>query len=424
MEKQTIKYLIKDYQKMAREIEYVQRDMEFDENANYILIGVRRAGKSYMMYQDIYCQILSGKISAERFVYLNFEDERLCGIKKEELNLIIESYQEMYGMEKPYIYFDKIQNIDGWEKFVRRLADMKYRIMVTGSNAKMLSSDIATTLGGRFIPRYVYPFSFHEFTKFYSIELNENWEYDHGKCVSVFNAFEQYFEYGGFSECYRLQNKIEYLNSLYQKILLGDIVQRHQIRNPRVFRLLGKKTAESIMQPVSLSRMKNIIQSTGDNVSFPLLKDYYDYMTDACLIFELPNMASRLAQRETIKKKYFIDNGILRVFLTDNISPMLENLVAVTLFRKFRSDEEPRLFYYNKGVEIDFCIPEEKLAIQVSVDISQSIDTYSREMSSLLKFLDANEEYSGLIITYNQEKVISTGNRDINVVPIWKWLLK
>ena len=144
------------------------------------------------------------------------------------------------------------------------------------------------------------------------------------------------------------------------------------------------------MQPVSLSRMKNIIQSTGDNVSFPLLKDYYDYMTDACLIFELPNMASRLAQRETIKKKYFIDNGILRVFLTDNISPMLENLVAVTLFRKFRSDEEPRLFYYNQGVEIDFCIPEEKLSIQVSVDISKRIETYSLEMSSLLKFLDAN----------------------------------
>lgn len=425
MDKQIIKQVIGEYQSKIRGLSLTERPVTFDKAANYVLVGVRRAGKSYLLYQDIKKRLKEGAIDPNGFLYVNFEDERIADMSASELNIFVDCYKEMYGDREPLIYLDEIQNIDGWEKFARRLADQKYRVMITGSNAKMLSREIASTLGGRFIPRQVDPFSFTDYLRYKGIGLSQGWEYDPSVKTAVYRAFEDYFYYGGFAEGFNMADRKEYLNSLYQKILMGDIVERNKIRNSRVFRLLGKKLAQSVMQATALTRLRHIIESAGDRISLPVLKDYLEYMTDAYLIFGIPNFVSPLSDQETVKKRYFVDNGILNLFLFQGETQLLENLVAICLNRVYRNnDEELRLFYYSKNVEVDFVVPEVKMAYQVSYDIHKDQTTYDRETGSLLSFLSAFPDYRGIIISYDEEETLEINGKTIEVVPVWKWMCR
>ena len=423
MEKQIIKKVIGEKQLQLSKIELSPRLAGFDEKSCYVLVGIRRAGKSYTLYQDIQSKMASGKAIADDFLYVNFEDERIAPIQADELGLLLEAYWEMHDMKRPFIYLDEIQNVAGWEKFARRLAEEKYRIMITGSNAKMLSKEIASSLGGSYIQRNIYPFSFKEYFNFRGFTLEHNWEFNPENRLTVIRHFEEYFRYGGFAESFDKADKREWLTSLYQKILIGDIVERNNIRNPRVFRLLARKLAESVMQPTTLKRLEHIIKATGDSISMPVLKDYLDYMEDAYLTFSVPNLVSPLTDQQTTVKRYFADNGILGLFYTDGETKLLENIVAVHLNKQYRNTpDESRLFYYSKGVEVDFCIPETNTAIQVSYSIGDD-STYEREVGGLMKFLKAFKQYHGLVITWDTERQIMENDISIEVLPIWKWLL-
>lgn len=423
MDKQVIKTIIGEKQQEIKEVKLLQRGEIFDSQSRYVLTGIRRAGKSYTLYQDMLNKMSSGMAQVEDFLYIHFEDERIASIEAPELGLILDAYWEMYDQKHPYIYLDEIQNIIGWEKFARRLAESKHHVMITGSNAKMLSKEITTTLGGSYIPRDIYPFSFDEYLQYYNAKLDKNWEFNPEQRLSVIRHFNEYFYHGGFAESFKQQNKREWLTSLYQKILLGDIVERNKIRNPRVLRLLARKLAESVMQPTTLKRLENIIKSTGDSISQTVLKDYLGYMEDAYLIFSIPNLVSPLTEQQTIMKRYFADNGILNNFFINGETKLLENIVAIQLNKLYHNTEdETRLFYYNKGVEVDFCIPEIELAIQVSYKIDD-IDTYDREVDGLIKFLKAYKQYRGIIITWDTERQITEDGITIEVVPVWKWLL-
>ena len=423
MNKQLIKVIIGERQQAASSMKLHQREEYFDEHSNYVLVGIRRAGKSYTLYQDIQSKLLSGAAKTEDILYVNFEDERIASIRAEELGLLLDAYWEMYDQPKPYIYLDEIQNITGWEKFARRLSEAKHHVMITGSNAQMLSREIASTLGGSYIQRNIYPFSFEEYLSYYGIRLEKNWEFQPEQRLKVIRYFNEYFRFGGFAESFDKTDKREWLTSLYQKILMGDIVERNKIRNPRIFRLLARKLADSVMQPTTLKRLEHIIKSTGDSISPTILKDYLDYMEDAYLIFSIPNLVSPLTEQQTIVKRYFADNGILGLFLMDGETKLLENIVAVHLNKQYRNTvDELRLFYYNKGVEVDFCIPESNLAIQVSYSIDEA-DTYEREVGGMVKFLKANKQYKGLIITRDAERQINEDGINIVVIPVWKWLL-
>ena len=245
MEKQIIKKVIGEKQLQLSKIELSPRPAGFDEKACYVLVGIRRAGKSYTLYQDIQSKMASGKANADDFLYVNFEDERIAPIQADELGLLLEAYWEMHDMKRPCIYLDEIQNVVGWEKFARRLAEEKYRIMITGSNAKMLSKEIASSLGGSYIQRNIYPFSFKEYLNFRGFTLEHNWEFNPENRLTVIRHFEEYFRYGGFAESFDKADKREWLTSLYQKILIGDIVERNNIRNPRVFRILARKLGKT-----------------------------------------------------------------------------------------------------------------------------------------------------------------------------------
>ena len=424
MDKQIIKTVIAEKQQQIGKTKLLQRAGHFDEHACYVLVGIRRAGKSYTLYQDMQARLSAGNSKVEDFLYINFEDERLASIKSEELGLLLDAYWEMYDQKHPLIYLDEIQNITGWEKFARRLAEEKRHVMITGSNAKMLSREITSTLGGSYIQRNIYPFSFEEYLNYYGIQLDKNWEFQPDKRLTVLRHFNEYFYRGGFAESFDKTDKREWLTSLYQKILMGDIVERNKIRNPRIFRLLARKLADSVMQPTTLKRLEHIIKSTGDSISPTVLKDYLDYMEDAYLIFSIPNLVSPLTEQQTIVKRYFADNGILNLFLTGGETKLLENIVAIHLNKLYHNTaEELRLFYYNKGVEIDFCIPEVNIAIQVSYSIND-LDTYEREVGGLVKFLKAYKQYQGIIITWDTERQITEDGITVEAIPAWKWLLQ
>lgn len=423
MNKQIIKTIIGAKQQEIEGMELLSRDNLFEDNSNYVLMGIRRSGKSYTLYQDILRHLTNGINKVEDILYVNFEDERIASITSEELDDILTAYQEMYDQKHPLIYLDEIQNITGWEKFARRLSESKYRIMITGSNAKMLSREIASSLGGSYISRDIFPFSFEEYLLYHDISLDKNWQYQPDTRLKVYRHFNEYFYYGGFAESFDKANKREWLTSLYQKILMGDIVERNKVRNPRVLRLLARKLADSVMQPTTLKRLEHIIRSSGDSISQTVLKDYLDYMEDAYLIFSVPNLISPLTEQQTIMKRYFADNGILNIFLFNGETKLLENLVAVHLNRLYHNTkEELRLFYYNKNVEVDFCVPEINQAIQVAYAIDDA-ETYEREVGGLVKFLKSFKNYHGIIITWDTEKTIQEGGLSIEVLPIWKWLL-
>lgn len=423
MDKQIIKNIIIEKQGIIPGFNLTHRDIPFGSKSNYVLVGLRRAGKSYLLYQDIQTLIARNEATAESILYINFEDERLSGIKAEQLGIILDSYSELFPETKPFIYLDEIQNIEGWEKFARRIADAKYRVMITGSNAKMLGKEIASTLGGRYIPREIFPFSFEEYLTYHQVELDRNWEFNQKKKAVISKLFDSYFYEGGIAESFEQPDKREYLNSLYQKILVGDIVERNNIRSPRTFRLLAKKRADSVMQPSSLNRLQHMIKSTGDSISLPSLKDYLEYMQEAYLFFPIPNMASPMTEQATIQKRYVADNGILNLFLLQRETKLLENIVAIELNRRFRNTyEETRLYYYNRNCEVDFCIPSERMAIHVSYNLNDDA-VNECEIGGLLKFFKAFPEYQGIVITRDSESEISLDDKIIKVIPIWKWLL-
>jgi predicted AAA+ superfamily ATPase len=417
IEKRVIKSLIIEKQEEISRISLVKRLLDLETAANYVFIGVRRAGKSYLLYQHIQDLIQKGAIHKENILYANFEDERIAFMNVEDLGLFLECYKEMYDA-RPWIFLDEIQNVSGWEKFARRLADSKYKVFITGSNAKMLSKEIHTTLGGRFISKEVFPFSFQEYLSFHEVVLTRNWEYGETRTL-VIKLFNDYFYYGGFAESFVLNDKRSWINSLYQKILLGDVIFRNSIRNESAIRVLVKKLAESVMQPSSLARIKNVMDSTGTGLARNTLVDYIRFLEDAYLIFGISNFSDKLSNRETLKKRYFWDNGLLNNFLFEPETKLLENEVAITLKKKYQED----LYYYNKNIEVDFFIPKERRAIQVSYSIADP-STRQREVRALLKLSEIYLPDKLEIVTWDEETTINEGGLIIRTVPVWKWLLE
>lgn len=356
-----------------------------------------------------------------QIVYVNFEDERLLEMTSDDLNTILEIGLEISGTDvKPYLFLDEIQNVNGWEKFVRRIADMKYRINITGSNSKMLSSEIASTLGGRFVIMNIYPYSFSEY-------LNANhMEKDYLDVIStkdradVLSKYNEYVTYGAFPELVQIRNKRAFLNSIYQTVYLGDIITRNKITNDFAIRLILKKIAESVTKPLSFSRLTNILKSAGTSIGKQTVINYVGYMTDSYLLFTLQNYAAKLVEKETSPKYYFMDTGLLRLVLLDCKSAQLENLVAIELIRRYGTEN---VYFFENNVEIDFYVPSEKLAIQVSMQVLDNMDTKERETRAFVKLNNFIPDSKCILITNSEEATLNCEGIDIDVVPIWKWLL-
>ena len=415
MNKELFRAIISENQEFIGSIPLVERPLHLEESGNYVFVGVRQAGKSYLLYQRVK-ELLGCGINLHDIVYVNFDDERLLGMTTDDFDLILQAYYSMHGGQ-PIFFFDEIQNVDGWANFARRLANQKHRVYVTGSNAKMLSRDIETVLGGRYLSVYVFTYSFEEYLKAIGISVSGGSQYGR-KANELQRHFRTYFEWGGFPELVNFREKRVWLNSLYNRIFFNDLVVRHKVKNEDSLRMCIRRLAESVMQPCSLNRLSNLVKSTGMPCSPSTVMEYVRYLQESCLLISLDNYASKFVDKETVKKHYFIDNGLLHLFINNPDTALLENLCAINLYKRYGKG----VYYFNRNIEVDFYVPDEKLAIQASFRMSEEA-TLEREIKALVALHGLYETQRNLIISYEDEGIMERDGIKIEIIPVWKWLL-
>ncbi|MDD2979832.1 MAG: ATP-binding protein [Hespellia sp.] len=420
MNSDILKTIIYDQHQIIRDSLIINREYTFEKNGNYILTGLRRAGKSTLLYK-IARELVDAGVDWSQIIYINFEDERLLEFQLKDFNDILLVASEM-SEKKSYFFLDEIQNVAGWESFVRRIADAKERVYITGSNAQMLSRDMEARLGGRYFTKYISPYNFREYLIAKDVKHDEAAIRTTKLNGRIRAALGSYFYEGGFPESLLFQAKREYVENIYQKILLGDIVARNSIRNSDAMRILMKKIAETVMHEVSYTKLKNIVNSIGIKISKDSLINYIGYAEDAYLIFHIQNYVAAFVEKESVPKYYFNDNGLLNLFLTKKDSMFLENMVAVSLYNHYRNE----LYYFKSskvGIDIDFYISATGTAIQVAYSIQG--EARIREVGNLIKIAkEFSESKRYMIVTYEEEEVIEEDGVKIEVIPLYKFLLK
>jgi predicted AAA+ superfamily ATPase len=377
-----------------------------------ILSGIRRCGKSTLLH-EIRHQ------NNESDYYLNFDDERLIKFSVDDFQSLYELFIELYGLQHTF-YFDEIQNIPNWERFVRRLYDYDNKIYITGSNASMLSRELGTHLTGRFIKKELYPFSFAEFITFTDHEMSFSSLLSSEMKAALKSHFVKYFNTGGFPEYIDHQNN-EYLQSLYQSIFYRDVMVRNKITNEREFLELIYFLSSNIGKPFSHSSLAKAV-----NIQSPTtIRQYISYLEDTYLFFSINRFNYSLKKQVYSQKKgYFIDHILARQIgfrFSEDKGRALENIIFIELKRRAYE-----LFYHLQKHECDFVARkngEIVLLVQVTVSMMDS-QTRNRELNGLVEAMEVYGLDKGLIITEMEEETITIENKEITVVPAWKWLLK
>lgn len=379
-------------------------------NSIIIISGIRRCGKSTLLAQ------IKKKYPG---YYLNFDDERLINFKVEDFQVIEELFIEIYG-EKRIFYFDEIQNIPSWERFVRRLHDERKKVFITGSNASMLSKELGTHLTGRYLSLQIFPFSFKEFLSLKNFELEKNSAYVKASRARIRGYFDEYFNTGGFPE-YLKELNADYLKILYENILYRDILVRYRILNENKLKELVYLAVNSISKEISFNSIKKLL-GFGSSTT---VKDYFDYLENSFLIFLIPKFDYSLKKQIYYNKKvYCIDHGLAKYlgfrFTPDN-GKILENMAFIELKRR-----KKEIYYYADKNECDFVLKGQTAgiteAIQVCFELTK--ENTEREIEGLKEAMNKFKLKEGLILTNEQEEEIKTGTKKINVKPVWKWILE
>ena len=415
MNHEIIKKVIFDQHQVIKDSVIVERDIVLEKNANYVLVGLRRAGKTTLLYKRVQDLIAEG-VEWNQIVYINFDDERLLGFNLNDFEDILLVAEELSN-KKHYFYFDEIQNVDEWEKFAIRISNQGFKVDITGSNAKMLSKEVEAKLGGRYISIEILPYSFKEYLRASTVNKDG---YSTKEMALINSLLNEYFVNGGFPEALVYKNKREYVSSIYQKVLYNDIIVHNDVRNENGMKLMIKKIAESVKQDLSYTKIQNIITGIGYKISKDIIIDYCGYCKDAFLLFTIENYYASFLDKSSNPKYYFMDNGILNLFLDDKRSSLLENIVALHLYRNHKET-----LYYLKGnkVDVDFYLSDANTAIQVAYSLEKG-DTYNREVNNLVEFAKSSDKKNNLlIVTYEEEKKIYIEDKTIEVVPLKKFLL-
>lgn len=394
---------------------FYKRDIETPNlarvNKVFVIVGPRRAGKTYFLYQEMERLIKTGK-KIQDFIYLNFENEKLSEIKSSQLGLIIDAYQELYDEKKPVVFLDEIQNVTGWEKFVRRINEEGYQVYVTGSNSKLLSREIATSLRGRDYQIQVLPLSFKEFINFRGIELNKNWEFDESK-NKVKRLFGEYFRLSGFPEIV-LENKIDFIDEYFKTMLYRDIIERYKVKNTDLLRLQMKYITRQYAQEYSINKFNNFAKSNGYSSSTSVVQKYSRMLEEINFCFFI-SVKQKSFKKESsyLKKTYVADQGFINYYNSEKDNGrILENIIFLELMRR----EKNEINYYKNGFECDFITKD--ACIQVCYQITE--ENKKREITGLKEAQQKFKKKKELIITYDQE--IETEGKI--TTPAWKWLLE
>ncbi len=377
-----------------------------------VLIGPRRAGKSFSV-NEIQQQIEKGTF----VVFLNFEDDRLEGFEKKHFDLILEAYQEL-RQEKALLFLDEIHVVNGWEVFVRRLADNGHKVIVTGSNSELLSREIAEKLGARFTEINILPLNFNEFLKFKGFEIKPETVFSKDRFI-VKKLFEEYLSFGGFPEVALLNNedaKRKVLQTYFDLVFFKDLIGRKKLENEEILKFIIKKTRENVGNVIAPRAIYAAAKEAGIEVGPNTVEKYLNYLEEAFLVLPCCPFAKSVLKQER-KKRFFIDNGYLKLFeLKEDRGLMLENLVFMELTKQDRS-----ICYHQGKKECDFIV-DGKQAIQVTYELSG--ENEEREFEGLLEAMEAYELKEGIILTFDTEREVKIKNTKIKIIPVWKWLIE
>lgn len=415
MKSSDLKTIILDQHKIELEPHVIIREQfsalsDWQKDQNIIIIsGLRRCGKSTLQHQQR--EIYGG-------YYLNFDDERLVSFTIEDFQRLDELFHELFG-DKNIYYFDEIQNIEGWERFVRRLHDARKKIYITGSNARLLSKELGTHLTGRYLQCNLFPFSFKEFLLLKNIPYHKEDFYTTEGKAKLKRAFNAYFALGGIPEYLKTENK-EYIKTLYESILYRDVLVRYNISNEKTMKELMLFVLSNVSKQISYNSLKNVLTLKNSTT----VKDYFSYLENSFLVSLVSKFSYSLKENIYANKKvYVIDNSfptILGFRFSDDSGRLLENLVLIELKRRNRE-----IYYFQEKQECDFVIREGtkiKQALQVCYEISD--ENRIREYDGLLEAMNAFQLSEGLILTYDQEDDEIIDSKNVMIKPVWKWLLE
>jgi predicted AAA+ superfamily ATPase len=433
MIKETLKIILKEFYDGTIP-ELIERDHKIDlsildspVHKIITIVGPRRAGKTYLLYQTMK-KLLAHGADITDIAYINFEDERILPVRPEELQQILDAYFELYPKKnKPYIFFDEIQNIIGWHQFVRRLNDRGFNIFLTGSNSRMLGHDIATALRGRTLTYEIFPFSFREFLVAHEVATGENALYGEMR-HRIIQLYEEYLFSGGYPELAFIQEhatKGKIVQDYFNTVFYRDLAERYRIKNSELLRQWLNILIANIASTISYHKVENDFKSRGMKLSRATLSTYARYVEDIFFGFFVELYSESARKRQINPKKfYIIDQGLhnyLTLKFSENRGRLLENIVFLELRRRGF-----HVFYHKTvaGHEVDFLIKDDggwKL-IQVCHDLSH-IETFTREKKALISGLRELNLRSGIIVTHDEKREERIDGYTIKIVPAWEWLL-
>lgn len=428
---ETIKSIILDFQEMPLETG-VPRSLRIEtvRGKAAVCIGVRRSGKSTYMFQVIE-QLLESGVARENILYLNFFDDRVHGLRRENLGLITEAYFSVYpgkkNAETVYCFFDEVQAAPGWEPFVDRLMRTeKCQIYLTGSSAHMLSKEIATQMRGRALAWEMFPFSFREFLRYKGIKSSGVLMTK--KRLLVQNAFEEYWQTGGFPEVLGLSRRLRVMThqEYFHAILFRDLVDRHDVSHPKAVTDLAHWLVDNTASHYSVNGLTGYLKSLGHKAPKSAVSNYLQWFEDAYFLFTVRVFDASLARSNASPKRtYCIDHAMVASVSSGilvNAGHLLENLVFVALRRM-----SPAIYYYKtrSGREVDFVVPargQPRMLIQSCESLAEP-QTRKRETAALNEAMSELGLKTATIVTRNEHGRIDSGAGGIDVIPAWRFLL-
>lgn len=396
-----------------------------------VLIGMRRSGKTWSLYQVMHDLMAKG-IDKSQLLYINFEDERLADMQTTNFQDIIEGYFELYpaylNRKDIYFFFDEIHEVDGWEKFIRRLLDQeKMQLYITGSSSKMLSKEIASSLRGRTLEQEIFPFSFSEYLQ--KLQIAKPKQIGTKEKIQLTSRFGNFLREGGFPET--IGQDVELQRTLLQgytaSVIYRDIIDRYQISNTHAVKQLLANCVRSSATIFSISKMFNSFKSLGYAISKNSLYEFMSYFEEAYCIFSMSKFDLSIRKAaQSMKKIFTIDQGLITAFTMSShfdLAQQLETAVFAFLRRKTKD-----LYYFHtkEGKEVDFVqlLPDQSLALfQVCLSLSDP-QTRKREVDALAFAMQELQVPSGTIVTFDDEEELDVSSGSIKCIPAWKMMLK